>query len=73
MSNKHKDYIGQMWGNKLYIMRYKMKPERITFNPYKNEYEKLLEERKIGSLLYFAIFMLGMFIGMIISVVGGLV
>ena len=58
MSNKHKDYIGQMWGNKLYIMRYKMKPERITFNPYKNEYEKLLEDRKESRLLSFLIFII---------------
>ena len=64
-----KDYIGQMWGNKLYIMMYKMKPEKITFNPYKNEYEKLLEQKKIGSLLYFFIFLLGLLIGMIVSII----
>ena len=57
------DYIGQMWGNKLYIMRYKMKPDKITFNPYKNEYEKLLQNRKRGSLLYFLIFTIGMLLG----------
>jgi len=38
MKNK---WFAQMWGNKFYIMRYRMKPEKITFNPYKNEYEKL--------------------------------
>ena len=48
-----KDYIGQMWGNKLYIMRYKMKPEKITFNPYKNEYEKLLEQKKNRKFVIF--------------------
>ena len=63
------DYIGQMWGNKLYIMRYKMKPDKITFNPYKNnEYEKLLEDKKRGSLLYFLIFTIGMLLGMIVCI-----
>ena len=66
---KHKDYIGQMWGNKLYIMRYKMKPDKITFNPYKNEYEKLLQNRKIGSLLYFLIFTIGMLLGVIACII----
>jgi len=65
---KHKDYIGQMWGNKLYIMRYKMKPEKITFNPYKNEYEKLLEDKKRSSLLYFLIFTIGVLLGMIVCI-----
>ena len=66
-----KNYIGQMWGNKLYIMRYKMKPDKITFNPYKNKYEKLLEDRKKASLLYLIIFTIGMFLGVIVSIFVG--
>ena len=42
-----------------------MKPERITFNPYKNEYEKLLETRKSESKLYVLMFIIGMLMGII--------
>ena len=62
---KKSDWFAQMWGNRLYIMRYAMKPERITFNPYKNEYEKLLETRKSESKLYVLMFIIGMLIGII--------
>jgi len=48
-----------------------MKPEKITFNPYKNKYEKMLEDRKRGSLLYFLIFTIGMLLGMIVSIFVG--
>ena len=62
------DYIGQMWGNKLYIMRYKMKPDKITFNPYKNEYEKLAEKAKNQSLAFIILFTCGMVFGLFVSV-----
>ena len=68
MSPKHKDYIGQMWGNKLYIMRYRMKPEKITFNPYKNEYEKLAEKVRNQSLTFIILFTSGMVFGLSVSV-----
>ncbi len=48
-----------------------MKPEKITFNPYKNKYEKLLEDRKKTSLLYLIIFTIGMFLGVIVSIFVG--
>jgi hypothetical protein len=68
MSTKDKDYFGQMWGNKLYIMRYKMKPEKITFNPYKNEYEKLAEKVKKQSLTFIILFTSGMVFGLLVSI-----
>ena len=62
-------WFGQMWGNKLYIMRYAMKPERITFNPYKNEYEKILETHRVNTKLSVLVFFLGLFLGMLVTVI----
>ena len=62
MSN---EWFAQMWDNKCYIMRYKMKPEKITFNPYKNEYEKLLETRKRESKIYVLMLIIGVLVGII--------
>ena len=59
------EWFAQMWDNKCYIMRYKMKPEKITFNPYKNEYEKLLETRKRESKIYVLMLIIGMLVGII--------
>jgi len=59
------EWFAQMWDNKCYIMRYKMKPEKITFNPYKNEYEKLLETRKSESKIYVLMLIIGMLVGII--------
>ena len=59
------EWFAQMWGNKYYIMRYKMKPDKITFNPYKNEYEKLLETRKRESKIYVLMLIIGMLVGII--------
>tara|TARA_R100000656_G_scaffold18497_1_gene17080 strand:+ start:427 stop:582 length:156 start_codon:yes stop_codon:yes gene_type:complete len=42
-----------------------MKPEKITFNPYKNELEKLIEVRKRESKLYVLMFIIGMLMGII--------
>ena len=57
-----------MWGNKFYIMRYRMKPDKITFNPYKNEYEKLIEIHRRNSKLSVIIFLLGLVLGIFVSV-----
>tara|TARA_R100001530_G_scaffold68697_1_gene48818 strand:- start:53 stop:280 length:228 start_codon:yes stop_codon:yes gene_type:complete len=65
MKNK---WFAQMWGNKFYIMRYRMKPEKITFNPYKNEYEKLIEIHRKNTKLSVIMFILGFLLGIIISV-----
>ena len=62
---KKADWFAQMWGDKFYIMRYRMKPEKITFNPYKNELEKLVEVRKRESKLYVLMFIIGMLMGII--------
>ena len=59
------EWFAQMWGNKYYIMRYRMKPEKITFNPYKNEYEKLIEVHRRDSKIYVLIFVIGMLVGII--------
>ena len=59
------EWFAQMWDNKCYIMRYKMKPKKITFNPYKNEYEKLLETRKRESKIYVLMLIIGMLVGII--------
>ncbi len=59
------EWFAQMWDNKCYIMRYKMKPEKITFNPYKNEYEKLLETRKRESKIYVLMLIIGVLVGII--------
>ena len=64
---KKSDWFAQMWGNKFYIMRYRMKPEKITFNPYKNEYEKLLEVSKRNSKICILVFVLGMLLGIFAS------
>ena len=42
-----------------------MKPEKITFNPYKNEYEKLIEVHRRDSKIYVLIFVIGMLVGII--------
>ena len=44
-----------------------MKPEKITFNPYKNEYEKLLEVSKRNSKICILVFVLGMLLGIFAS------
>ena len=49
-------------------MRYKMKPERITFNPYKNEYEKLANRVKKQSITFVALFTTGMVSGFLVSI-----
>tara|TARA_R100000656_G_scaffold53044_1_gene42032 strand:- start:249 stop:464 length:216 start_codon:yes stop_codon:yes gene_type:complete len=59
------EWFAQMWGNKYYIMRYRMKPEKITFNPYKNEYEKLIEVHRRDSKIYVLMFVIGMLVGII--------
>ena len=59
------EWFALMWGNKCYVMRYKMKPDKITFNPYKNEYEKLLETRKRESKIYVLMLIIGMLVGII--------
>ena len=64
---KKSDWFAQKWGNKFYIMRYRMKPEKITFNPYKNEYEKLLEVSKRNSKICILVFVLGMLLGIFAS------
>tara|TARA_Y100000310_G_scaffold52967_1_gene48594 strand:- start:487 stop:705 length:219 start_codon:yes stop_codon:yes gene_type:complete len=64
---KKSDWFAQMWGNKFYIMRYRMKPEKITFNPYKNEYEKLLEVSRRNSKICILVFVLGMLLGIFAS------
>ena len=61
------EWFAQMWGNKFYIMRYRMKPEKITFNPYKNEYEKLLEGSRRNSKICILVFVLGMLLGIFAS------
>ena len=45
-----------------------MKPEKITLNPYKNEYEKLAEKVKKQSLTFIIIFTSGMIIGLLVSI-----
>jgi hypothetical protein len=62
------DWFAQMWGNKLYIMRYKMKPDKITFNPYKNNYEKLLESNKRRTLFEVALCVSSMILGILVSI-----
>ena len=62
---KKADWFAQMWGDKFYIMRYRMKPEKITFNPYKNEYEKLIEVHRRDSKIYVLMFVIGMLVGII--------
>ena len=62
------EWFAQMWGNKCYIMRYRMNPEKITFNPYKNEYEKILEIHRGNTKLSVLMFILGFLLGIIISV-----
>ena len=42
-----------------------MKPDKITFNPYKNELEKLIDTRKRESKLYALMFIIGMLMGII--------
>ena len=59
------EWFAQMWGNKYYIMRYRMNPEKITFNPYKNEYEKLIEVHRRDSKIYVLMFVIGMLVGII--------
>ena len=66
---KKSEWFAQMWGNKFYIMRYRMKPEKITFNPYKNEYEKILQVHRGNSKLSVLIFILGVFLGTLITVI----
>jgi len=46
-----------------------MKPERMTFNPYKNEYEKILESHRANSKLSVLVFFLGLFLGMLVTVI----
>ena len=46
-----------------------MKPEKITFNPYKNEYEKILQIHRGNSKLSVLIFILGVFLGTLIAVI----
>lgn len=65
MSN---EWFAQMWGNKCYIMRYRMKPEKITFNPYKNHYEKLIEQNKKRTLYEVALCVASMLLGILVSV-----
>ena len=65
---KKNEWFAQMWGNKFYIMRYRMNPEKITFNPYKNEYEKLIEIHRRNSKLSVLIFLLGLALGIFVSV-----
>jgi len=45
-----------------------MNPEKITFNPYKNEYEKILEIHRGNTKLSVLMFILGFLLGIIISV-----
>ena len=45
-----------------------MNPEKITFNPYKNEYEKLIEIHRKNTKLSVIMFILGFLLGIIISV-----
>ena len=45
-----------------------MNPEKITFNPYKNEYEKILEIHRGNTKLSVLMFILGFFLGIIVSV-----
>ena len=59
------EWFAQMWRNKYYKMRYRMKPEKITFNPYKNEYEKLIEVHRRDSKIYVLMFVIGMLVGII--------
>lgn len=63
------EWFAQMWGNKFYIMRYKMNPKKITFNPYKNEYEKILEIHRGNSILSVVVFFFGLFLGIIVTLV----
>ena len=42
-----------------------MKPEKITFNPYKNEYEKLIEVHRRDSKIQVFLFIIGMLVGII--------
>ena len=62
------EWFAQMWGNKCYIMRYKMKPDKITFNPYKNHYEKLLEHNKRRTLFEVVLCVASMLLGILVSV-----
>jgi len=64
MSN---EWFAQMWGNKCYVMRYKMKPEKITFNPYKNQYEKLIEYHKKRTLYEVVLCVASMLLGILVS------
>ena len=45
-----------------------MKPDKITFNPYKNEYEKILEINQNKSRLSVIIFILGFLLGTVVSI-----
>ena len=62
------EWFAQMWGNKCYIMRYRVNPEKITFNPYKNEYEKIIEVHHRNSKLSVLVFLLGLSLGIFVSV-----
>ena len=45
-----------------------MNPEKITINPYKNEYEKLIEIHRRNSKLSVLMFLLGLALGIFVSV-----
>tara|TARA_Y100000310_G_C20154145_1_gene566137 strand:+ start:99 stop:329 length:231 start_codon:yes stop_codon:yes gene_type:complete len=66
---KKNEWFAQGWGNKYYIMRYRMKPEKITFNPYKNEYEKILQIHRGNTKVSVLVFFLGLFLGMLVTVI----
>jgi len=46
-----------------------MKPEKITFNPYKNEYEKILQIHRGNTKVSVLVFFLGLFLGMLVTVI----
>ena len=46
-----------------------MNPKKITFNPYKNEYEKILEIHRGNSILSVVVFFFGLFLGIIVTLV----
>jgi len=45
-----------------------MKPDKITFNPYKNNYEKLLESNKRRTLFEVALCVSSMILGILVSI-----